>query len=130
MTKKELSQLYHLKDEIKDDERRLEELKLKAISPSTPNLSGVYHTGFDSSKIEKYTAEICDIQAIIETKRLQCIHLQNIIERYIAEIQDSYIRRIFTLRFVECKSWSKIGFELHTTGDGARMACDRFLQKK
>ena len=131
MTLKELSQVYYLNREIEQDRERLEELRKKAQSPSGSNLSGTFVGGASESNVERYTAEIADLEAIIQAKIMQCLHERNRLERYIAEISDAYIRQIFTFRFINGLSWVQVAFSIggKCTADGARMTCNRHIKK-
>ncbi len=122
MTLKELSQLYYLNREIEIDQRRLDELRVKAESPSTPQLSNMPKNTGVENKLERYVAEIVDLAAIISAKQQQCIHEQNRLERYIADIDDSLTRQIFTLRFVNGFDWRQT---IKHLGKGFTVDCIR-----
>ena len=62
MTKKELSQLYYLKKEIKEQQRRLAELEAVAINCST-KITGLPTGKGISDKIGNYAAQIADLKA-------------------------------------------------------------------
>ncbi|MGN0556427.1 MAG: hypothetical protein ACI4IV_01115, partial [Acutalibacteraceae bacterium] len=100
MTLKELSQLYYLNREIARDQERLGELRAAASSPASPKYDGMPKSPNTDNKLERYIAEIVDLEAIIEAKVAQCVHEQNRLERYIADIPDSLTRQIFQLRFI------------------------------
>ena len=103
MTLKELSQLYYLNREIEMDKERLEALRARASAPGSPNYDGM-------PKSPSY---------------------ENRLERYIADIPDSNLRMIFTLRFINGLSWVQLAFSIggDCTADGARMACNRYIKK-
>jgi len=132
MTQKELSQLYHLNREIKMDERRIKELRAKAQSTSSGQLSGMPRNPTVESKLERYVAELVDLSVIISTKRQRCIHERNRLERYINDIEDSQTRQVFTLRFVDGMSWLQVAREI---GGGATESyvcnvCHLYLKKQ
>lgn len=131
MTLKELSQLYYLRREIEMDLRRLEALRAEASSPGSPVFDGMPKSPSYENRLERYTAEIVDLEAIISAKITLCRHERNCLERYIADIPDSNLRMIFTLRFVEGLSWVRLAFRIggNCTADGARMACNRYIRK-
>lgn len=131
MTKKELSQLYHLNREIETDRRRLNKIKDAAYRPDTPNLSGMPGGGPFDNRLERYAAEIADLEAILSAKIIQCVHEKSRLERYIAGITDSHIRQIFTLRFVDGLTWIQVAFKMggNNTADGVRMSCERYIRK-
>lgn len=133
MTLKELSQLYYLNREIDSDIKRLEELKVRAISLRGSNITGMPSGGsFGGSSIERNAAEIADLEAIISAKITQCLHERSRLERYIADIPDSLTRMIFTLRFVNGMSWVQVA--MHVGGGisktGVQMICYRYIDKE
>lgn len=159
MTVKDLSQLYwlnreiqmdmmrlnKLSHEIEIDERRIEELSRRAASPSAPNLSGMpaEHSGFIGSKIERYIGDICDLEEelqkkknmrndcamVIHAKQILCLSERNKLERYIADIPDSLLRQIFTLRFINGLPWEQVSESIgyRTTTDSVKKLCYRFI---
>lgn len=56
----------------------------------------------------------------------------NRLNRYIATVDDSLMREILTLRFVEGLSWEDVAYNIggKNTPDSVRKACNRFIQKK
>ena len=133
MTVKELSQLYWLNKEIETDQRRLAELEEKASNPSDSNLTGMppVRGSYYNGKIERYIAEIIDLQAIISAKQQQCIHERNKLERWISDVPDSLLRMIFTLRFVNGLTWLQVALHIGggNTEAGVKMMCYRYLDK-
>lgn len=133
MTLKELSQLYYLNREIERDKQRLEALRSKSTSLSGQSLTGMPSgTSIDGSSIDRYIAEIVDLEAIISAKITQCLHERNRLERYIADIPDSLTRQIFTLRFINGLSWVQVAWHLggYNTADSVRMTCNRYIERK
>ena len=129
MTKKELSQLYYLNREIELDLRRLQELESMVSGPRAQNLTGMPHApGYGDAM--RLADEIVDLKAIIAAKQLQCIHERNRLERYIADINDSLTRQVFTLRFINGLTWFQVAMSIGggNTAEGVRKTCDRYLQ--
>ena len=132
MTKKELSQCYYLKKEIRNDRERLERLRAEAKYPPTPKLSDEPpgpHT--NEGRTERLALEIVDLEAIIAAKQIQRIHELGKLERFIADIEDSMTRQIFEYRHVDGMRWSEIATRMggNNTPDSVRMAHDRYLKK-
>lgn len=131
MTVNELSQLFYLNREIEADKKRLNELELLAESPSGVNLSGIPGTPFvrGNGKVERLSAEIVDLQALIAAKQLQCIHERSRLERYIADIPDSLTRLIFELRFVQRLSWLQVAIRVGggNTVSSVKKRCYRYI---
>ena len=131
MTLKELSQLYYLNREIEMDQQRLEELRAKAESPSSGQITGMPKNPTVESKLERYIAEIVDLSVIITAKQVRCIHERNRLERYIADIPDSLTRQIFTLRFVNGLNWVQVAAHIGggNTEEGVRQRFYRYNKK-
>ena len=105
-TKSELKQYIHLKREIEKDKKKLATLKGK----------------------EGYT----ELYELIENNKLRCIALLLKLQDLIYSIDDSLLRQIFELRYVEGKSWTAIEVALgsYTSADCLRMLHDRYLEKR
>ena len=129
MTLKELSQLYYLNREIEMDKRRLQELEAQAVS-CTPNLTGMLHAPGVSDKVGRYAAEIVDLRGIIEAKHQLCLYERSRLERYISDIEDSYLRLAFTYRFINGLPWEQVAACIggSNTADGVRMMCNRYIK--
>ena len=106
MNKKELSQLYSLNKEIEQEKKRLAELEAAAAGVSV-NIKGLPHIGMAADKTA-IAAEIADCKAVIEAKVQACIAEYNRINRYIASIDNSSMRQVLTLRFVDGLSWNQV----------------------
>lgn len=132
MTLKELSQLYYLNKEIKTDKERLETLRAKVTSVSGVTVSDMPKGNNQDNQLEKYIAEIVDLEAIISAKLTQCMHERNRLMRYISEIPDSLTRQIFTLRFVNGLSWLQVAMHIGggNTADSVRKTCNRYINKE
>jgi hypothetical protein len=132
MTLKELSQLYYLNREIERDQRRLEELKLQSRSISATEITGMPRgCAIAGSSIDRYIADIVDLEAIISAKITQCLHERNRLERYIADIPDSLTRMIFTLRFINGLTWLQVALHVGgNTEDSVKKVCYRYLDSE
>lgn len=130
MTLKELSQLYYLNREIEMDQHRLRELELKAL-PGAQVITGMPHGSSVADIVGRYAAEIADLRGIIEAKHQQCLYERSRLERYIAGIDDSLLRQIFTYRFVNGLPWLQVAACIggNNTADSVRVACNRYIEK-
>ena len=131
MTLKELSQLYYLNREIERDQERLEQLRARVSAPGSPNYDGMPKSPSFENRLERYIAEMVDLEAIIQAKITQCLHERNRLERYIAEIPDSLTRQIFQLRFINGLTWLQIAYSVggNNTEASVKMVCYRYLKK-
>ena len=130
MTKKELSQLYWLGREIEEQQRRLAELESLATS-CTSRITGMPHGTGVSDRLAGYVAEIADLRSLIDLNLKKCFYELNRLTRYINGIEDSQIRQILSLRYINGISWVRIAFTIGgNTADSVRKAHDRFLEEK
>ena len=130
MTIKELSQLYHLNQEIEMDRLRLRNLEARA-QPGAQVITGMPHAPGTKDKVGECAAEIADLRGIIEAKHQQCLYERARLERYIAGIDDSLTRQMFKLRFVNGLTWRQVAACIggRNTDDGCRKAVQRYLRK-
>ena len=130
MTKKELSQLYYLKKEIKEQQRRIAELEAVATNCST-KITGLPSGKGISDKIGNYAAQIADLKALLDLNLKKCFYELNRLDRFIQSVKDPLLRQILTCRFVNGYSWRKIAYTVggNNTPDGLRVKMMRFLQK-
>lgn len=130
MTKKELSQLYYLKKEIKQQQRRIAELEAVATNCST-NITGLPSGNGVSDKIGDYAAQIADLKALLDLNLKKCFYELNRLDRFIQSVEDPLLRQILTCRFVNGYSWRKIACTIGgpNTPDGLRIKMMRFLER-
>lgn len=131
MTKKELSQLYWLEKEVKEQEERIKELGC-LVTSCTSNLTGMPKGNAMQDKISTYVAELVDLKCSLEENYIRCLEEMNKISAYIEMIGDGRIRYIMRLRYLKGLSWLEIAYKLggRNTADGARMTINRFLKKE
>lgn len=63
---------------------------------------------------------------------MELIETLNQVEEFIASVENSRMRRIITLRFINNLSWLKVAERLggNSTADSVRMEFNRFMEKK
>lgn len=130
MTKHELSQLYHLKREIADEQEKLMQLEAAATSTAS-TISGVSYSGTISNKTG-LAADIADSRNILIAKQCVAAIEYNRIMRYITGVKESFIRRILEARYIDGLSWQGVADKIggNNTADSVRMAVNRFLRTK
>jgi len=130
MTKKELSQLYWLNREIEEQQRRLEELECLATS-CTSHITGMPRSTGVTDRLSKHVAEIVDLKGLIDLNIKKCFYELNTLNRYIETVDDSQMRMILSLRYINGLNWVQIAMGIGggNTADGVRKAHDRFLAK-
>lgn len=109
MTRRELSQVYYLKKEVEQEERRLAQLEV-CRAP-------------DNEKEET--------RRVIELKKEEAEIRQQQAMRYILNIPDVQLRQIFWLRHIDSLSWNTVAMRIggDNTADGVRKAHDRYLNR-
>ena len=107
MTKKELSQLYYLKKEIKEQQRRLDELETAATA-CTAKITGLPNGRGISDKIGNYAAQIADLKGLLDLNLKKCFYELNRLDRYIQSVNDPLVRQIILYRFENHMSWNQI----------------------
>ena len=131
MTLRELSQLYWLKREIDEDEKRLAELREEAAGVPSPAGDGLPRSTEVHSRVERLALDIVEIERVIIEKRARCVYERARLERYIAAITDSLTRQIFTERFIRGKTWQEVADAIGgNTEYSVKKVCYRYLEGK
>lgn len=109
MTLKELSQLFYLENEVKENKKELKELKADSLH-STPN---------DLKQIEYLTNKIALDSSEIDR-----------LKNYINKIQDSLTRQIFMLFFVRNLTWEEVSIRIpgNHSIDKLKKKCYRYIK--
>lgn len=128
MTIKELSQLYYLNREIEREKDRLRQLE-EAATSTTPKITGLPHVAGIADKTA-IAAQIADARDVIEAKNKLAVVEYNRLLRYIANVDDSLVRLILSLRFVGGLSWAEVARRVggNNTEAGVKMACYRYIR--
>ena len=102
MTFRDLYQLKDLKNEIEEQKRRL-------------------------TKIDNE-----ELKAMLNASLTAYWHTYIDLEMFIRNIPDSFTRRIFRMRFIDCYTWNKIAILVggNQTGDSIRKIVTRFLDNE
>ncbi|WP_411679874.1 hypothetical protein [Clostridium thailandense] len=131
MTKQELSQLYYLNREIEQLKNRITELECVATSTSS-RITGMPHASGISDKVGKYAAEIADLKELLDLNLKKCFYELNRLNRYIESIDNSELRMILSLRYINGLSWEQVAVSIspYASGESVRKAHERFLRKK
>ena len=129
MTKKELSQLYYLKKEIKQQQRRIAELEAVATNCST-KITGLPSGKGISDKIGNYAAQIADLKALLDFNLKKCFYELNRLDRFIQSVEDPVIRQILLYRFEKHMSWRQIARAIggNNTSESLRKKLHRYLK--
>lgn len=111
MNKKELSQLYFLNREIEEQQRRLQELECLATT-CTSQITGMPKSRGVVDRLAGYVAEIADLKSLLDLNIKKCFFELNRLNRFINTIEDSQMRMIFALRYINGLTWQQIAFSI------------------
>ncbi|KXA31653.1 hypothetical protein HMPREF3229_00181 [Peptoniphilus harei] len=130
MTKEQLGQYKCLCLEIKELEKRLNNLKKQEVTDKVLTSASDFPYNQYELKIKGYEDDkyIEKIRARLIRRIRKCRKLRLEIEEFIEEIEDSRIRLIFELRYIQGKSWVYISNKLGSSNESyARKSHDRYL---
>lgn len=127
MTEKELNQLYWLKKEIEQQQKRLSKLRLMS-KIRHPVLTDIPKSTEQKNIIEYYVINVVDLENIIQSNIERCIEETKKIESFIATINDSEMRQIVTLRSIQGLTWEQIGQKLNSDRTTVSKKFRKFLK--
>ena len=110
MNKRELSKYYHLSMEIKDLEEQINELMNSLIG--SPILTGMPHGSGTGNPVEQKATLLLNLKNKVEKRRSEALKKLTKIELYIASMEESDVRLIFTKRYIQFKQWEDIAKEM------------------
>ena len=159
MTVKELSKLYWLNREVEMNQKQLADLEaqlerdtmeLKDLRRNmdglaSPNLDGLPHGSDVHSPVENTVEHIMKLEAALSKKHDALVNLtarisarqtliileRDRLEQYIGTVDDSHLRQIFTLRFVNGLPWEQVAASIGAgyLPETVRKACYRYIRK-
>lgn len=136
MNKEQLKQLRYLKSEIEMLKNQITDLdytittdSVKGSDPYFPYTERSFAiTGIDYEDYERRTKRL---QRQLKRRIDELVDLVEETYEYIDNIDDSLIRQIITLRYVNGLTWEQVAASIggNNTADSVRMMHDRFLKK-
>ena len=123
---KNLNKLYWIKKEIEQIEERMKELTvLSAVS-----FSGMPSGNAVSSPVEKFNERLDKLKRKLAIKHAESLEEEERLEKYIDTIEDVEIRVLARARFIECKSWQKIGDENYMDRTTAYKKLNKYIKER
>lgn len=101
MKKEHLNNLYYLNREIEVIIDKIELLKLKK-----GRLMGII------GKDDEIESEIDNLTAMLKIQQKKCLLERKMMEKFISELDDSQMRMIVSLRYINGLSWQQIAFSI------------------
>jgi hypothetical protein len=130
MTLRNLSQVYHLRKEIAEDRRRIQEIE-EHLLPGSPPLTSMPRSPGVKDKIGDGVTALIDLRNKLQSNELKCVTEENVLIEYINQAQDSIIRRILKFRFYDGLSWDNVADEIGggNNANNVRHLCYDFIKR-
>ena len=136
MDKEKLSQLYHLKKEIELLQKQIDNTVYSIVSDSVKGSSvsfpfvqhSIIITGAD---VEGYERKTRRLRQRLQRRLDEYMDTVTDINEYIETIDDSEMRQILSLRYINNLTWHQVAAHMGMAGDGSteRKKHDRFLNQ-
>ena len=132
-----------LEDQIPKIEKRLKEIGdgQKVKDKVRGGLGGIQSFTIEGIPVKEYEDKKTDLltkklllsqrKSTLELLEFDLLQKTNDVEKFIASLDDSRMRRIINLRFIENKTWNDVAMEIGggNTEDSVRMMYNRFMEK-
>jgi len=129
MTKERLNQLGWLKLEIEELTNRIRRIE-SALSGRASRIDGMSWLGGAKDFMGDLAPELCDLKDKLSESKSAALAECTELQTFITTIDDSLVRLIFTLRYIDGLSWHQVAWRLGgNTSDSVRMTHNRYLSK-
>lgn len=129
-------EIEEIKEKIQKIEKQIEKMQKETVIDSVKGgYGGIQHFRIEGIAYPDYTQKITLLakrKATLNSLELQLLEILNDIERFINTLDDSRMRRIINLRFIEGLSWNEVANQIGggNTEDSIRKAFTRFMDKQ
>lgn len=144
ISKEILIQYSDLQEEVKEVRERIEktEKQIAKIEDDgnvkdsvNGGLGGIQHftiEGFPYPEYSRKKTLLYARKATLASLEMELLETLNQVEEFVASVEDSRMRRIITLRFIDNLSWNKVADRMGggNTEDSVRKAFGRFMEGK
>lgn len=130
-----LKQIKYINSEIDIIQRHIDNIepsmcidKVTGSDPVFPYTARSFQ--LEGADIDEYNRRVSKLRSRLIKKRAELLGLKEETQDFIDGIQDSLVRQIITLRYIDCYSWSGIAKKIgcNNTADGVRKISERFLK--
>ena len=142
ISKEILIQYSDLQEEVKEVRERIERTERqiakiekdgKVIDTVSGGSGGIQHfkiEGFPYPEYSRKKTLLYARKATLASLELELMEMLNQVEEFIVSVDDSRMRRIITLRFIDNLSWNKVADKIggHNTEDSVKKAFYRFME--
>lgn len=144
ISKEILIQYSDLQEEVKEVRERIEKTEMQitkiekegnVVDTVNGGSGGIQHfkiEGFPYPEYSRKKTLLYARKATLASLEMELLETLNLVEEFVASVDDSRMRRIITLRFNDNLSWFKVAERLggRVTADSVRMEFNRFMEKK
>ena len=142
ISKEILIQYSDLQEEVKEVRERIERTEKQitkieedgnVIDTVSGGSGGIQHfkiEGFPYPEYSRKKTLLYARKATLASLELELMEMLNQVEEFIASVDDSRMRRIITLRFIDNLSWNKVADRIggNNTEDSVKKAFYRFME--
>lgn len=142
ISKEILIQYSDLQEEVKEVRERIERTERQiakieengnVIDTVSGGSGGIQHfkiEGFPYPEYSRKKTLLYARKATLASLELELMEMLNQVEEFIASVDDSRMRRIITLRFIDNLSWNKVADRIggNNTEDSVKKAFYRFME--
>lgn len=143
ISKEILIQYSDLQEEVKEVQARIEKTELQiakieeegnVVDSVCGGNGGIQHfriEGFPYPEYSRKKSLLYARKATLANLEMELLETLNQVEEFIASVNDSRMRRIITLRFIDNLSWNKVADRIGggNTEGSIKMAFQRFMDK-
>lgn len=136
MTREELEEVFHIKKEIQDLEKRIATIEKQSRMASDVVQNGYKRHAVIYGVDVKRAYKLQSLHEKYKKFKIALVDKHEEIEDYIENISFAEIRQIFRYRYIDNKNWVQIAHEMNQlyqdkiyTEDSVRHKHDRFLEK-
>lgn len=144
ISKEILIQYSDLQEEVKEVRERIDKTEKQiakiedegnVIDSVSGGYGGIQHfkiEGFPNKEYSRKKALLYARKATLASLEMELMETLNQVEEFIKSVDDSRMRRIITLRFIDNLSWNKVADRIggNNTEDSVRKAFTRFMEKE
>ena len=124
-----LEQLKHLRREVDALSQRIAELE-QASAGGSGRIAGMPQCPKGGGYAGEYGEKLAGLRAMLEARRLRCMEELGQLYAFIDDIPDSFLRQIFTCRYIDGDTWQRVAFRVGNTDEQIpRKLHNRYLER-
>lgn len=143
ISKEILIQYSDLQEEVKEVRERIEKTEkqiakiedegnvIDTVTGGSGNNQHFKIEGFPYPEYSRKKTLLYARKATLASLEMELLEILNQVEEFIASLDNSRMRRIINLRFIENLSWNQVAHRIggNVTADSVRMEFNRFMEK-